>query len=93
MKRMTKQQVLDIYFLDARSKLIDIAAFLDRLLQAEGEGDFRSTAFRKALQELENKDPDAAKRILEVLSDPTTDPIESAQGMKGAMGAWGKSGK
>src|SRR5215510_15258380 len=27
---MTRQQVLDLYFMDARSKLIDIAAFLDR---------------------------------------------------------------
>ena len=27
---MTREQTLDLYFLDARSKLIDIAAFLDR---------------------------------------------------------------
>ena len=29
---MTRQQVLDLYFLDARHKLIEIAAFLDRVL-------------------------------------------------------------
>ena len=32
---MTKQQVLDLYFLDARHKLIDVAAFLDRVELAE----------------------------------------------------------
>ena len=28
---MTRQQVLDLYFLDARHKLIEVAAFLDRV--------------------------------------------------------------
>ena len=27
---MTRQQVLDLYFMDARFKLIELAAFLDR---------------------------------------------------------------
>jgi hypothetical protein len=31
MKRMTRQQVMDLYFLEARSKVIDLAAFLDRV--------------------------------------------------------------
>ena len=31
---MTRQQVLDLYFLDARGKLIEIAAFLDRSFTA-----------------------------------------------------------
>jgi hypothetical protein len=33
---MTRQQVLDLYFLDARHKLIEIAAFLDRVERATG---------------------------------------------------------
>ncbi len=33
---MTKQQVLDLYFLDARHKLIELAAFLDRVERATG---------------------------------------------------------
>jgi len=28
---MTRQNILDLYFMDARSKLIDIAAFLESL--------------------------------------------------------------
>ena len=49
---MTRQQVLDLYFLEARSKLVDLGGFLDRLERATGEEDFRMNAFRKALEAL-----------------------------------------
>ena len=84
---MTRQQVLDLYFMDARSKLIDLAAFLDRVDRAEGEPDFRLAAFRKALESLRRGEPDRARSVLNSLSDPTTEPIEKAPG-KGAVGAW-----
>jgi len=38
---MTRDQALELYFLDARSKLIDLAAFLDRVERCPGEDDFR----------------------------------------------------
>jgi hypothetical protein len=84
---MTRQQVLDLYFMDARSKLIDIAAFLDRLDRAEGEADFRVAGFRKAMAELEKETPDRAKGVLLALSDPTNEPIPAAT-TKAACGAW-----
>jgi hypothetical protein len=84
---MNRQEVLDLYFMDARSKLIDIAAFLDRVDRAEGEPDFRLAAFREALKELAGDQPTRAKKILLSLSDPTTEPIAAAPG-KGAVGAW-----
>jgi hypothetical protein len=84
---MTRQQVLDLYFMDARSKLIDIAAFLDRVDRAGGDADFRLKAFRQALAELQKAEPTRAKGVLDSLSDPTTKPIEKAPG-KGAVGAW-----
>ena len=84
---MTREQVLDLYFMDARSKLIDLAAFLDRLDRAEGESDFRLEAFRKAMQELGKEQPDRAKGVLLALSDPTADPIPAAT-TKAACGAW-----
>ena len=84
---MTRQQVLDLYFMDARSKLIDLAAFLDRLDRAEGEEDFRLTGFHKAMQELGKSQPERAKGVLLALSDPTTEPIASAT-TKAACGAW-----
>jgi len=84
---MTRQQVLDLYYMDARSKLIDIAAFLDRLDRGEGEPDFRLDAFQKALSELSHDGPVRAKSVLMALSDPTMEPLPKAPG-KGACGAW-----
>ena len=88
---MTRQQVLDLYFMDARSKLIDLAAFLDRFERAKGKEDFRMKAFREALEELKPGKSHRAKAVLLSLSDPTTQPIAAAT-TKAASGAWpGKS--
>jgi hypothetical protein len=84
---MTRQQVLDLYFMDARAKVIDLAAFLDRVERAPGTGDFRLDAFRRTLKELSQEDGQAAKRVLLSLSDPTTEPIPAAT-TKAACGAW-----
>ena len=84
---MTRREVLDLYFMEARSKLIDLAAFLDRVDRADGEADFRVNAFRGALQELHKNAPGRAKQVLLAFSDPTREPIPAASG-KGAMGAW-----
>jgi len=84
---MNRQELLDLYFMDARSKLIDIAAFLDRVDRADGEPDFRLAAFRQALQELDRPKPERAKQVLMSLSDPTNEPLAAAPG-KGAIGAW-----
>ncbi len=86
-----RDKVVDLYFLEHRAKLIDIAAFLDRVDRAPARGgdeaDFRVEAFRKALAILSDGGPDRARRVLEILSDHSTDPIESAADMKGAFGA------
>ena len=84
---MTRQQLLDLYFMDARFRLIEIAAFLDRLDRAPGDADFRLDAFREAMKHLADNQPERAKNILLSFSDPTTDPIAKAPG-KGAVGAW-----
>jgi hypothetical protein len=84
---MTRTQVLDLYFMDARSKLIDLAAFIDRVERATGKEDFRMKAFRAALAELDKDNSDKAKQVLLAFSDPTTEPIKTAAG-KGAVGAW-----
>ncbi len=84
---MTRQQVLDLYFMDARSKLIDLAAFIDRVEHAQGKEDFRMTSFRKALAQVMQPQPDKAKQVLLALSDPTTEPIATAT-TKAACGAW-----
>lgn len=84
---MTRQQVLDLYFMENRAKLIDLAAFLDRVDRASGEPDFRLAAFKEAMKHLSDGNPERAKNVLLSLSDPTTEPIEKAPG-KGAAGAW-----
>ena len=94
---MTRQQVLDLYFLDARHKLIELAAFLDRVerasksrrsgAKADGQDDFRLQAFRAALAEISGGKKLKAKRVQLAFSDPTTEPIAKAEG-KGAVGAW-----
>jgi hypothetical protein len=86
---MTRQQVLDLYFLDARHKLIEIAAFLDRMERADGKDDFRMKSFRTALGKLKSGKKEKAKNILLAFSDPTTKPIAKAAG-KGAAGAFPK---
>jgi hypothetical protein len=84
---MNRQQLLDLYFMDARAKLIDLAAFLDRLDRAQGNADFRLAAWTKALDELKRSDGRRAERVLLSLSDPTAEPIPAAT-TKAACGAW-----
>lgn len=77
--------------MDARARLIDLAAFLDRVDRAEGPADFRIDALRSALKELNASAPGRAERVLLALSDPTQEPIPAAPG-KGAVGAWKQPG-
>ena len=84
---MTRQQVLDLYFMEARAKLIDVAAFLDRVERSGGEADFRLQGFQQALKQLHSGNARRAKGVLLALSDPTTEPIPTAT-MKAACGAW-----
>ena len=84
---MNRKQLLDLYYLEARAKLIDLAAFLDRLDRAEGELDFRFAAFHQALAELGKSAPPRAERVLMALSDPTSEPIPAAT-TKATCGAW-----
>lgn len=84
---MTRAQVLDLYFMDARCKLIEIAAFLDRMDRGTGDADFRLPAFLEATKHLSGSEPCRAEAVLRALSDPTEAPVAQAQG-KGAVGAW-----
>ena len=84
---MTRNELLDLYFMDARAKLIDIAAFLDRVDRGTGDADFRLPSFLEAMKALAGNEPQRAKNVLLSLSDPTTEPIAKAPG-KGAAGAW-----
>lgn len=88
---MDRDAVIDRYFLEHRAKLIDLAAFLDRIDRAGGDGsvvdDFRVVAMREAIEELLKQDSGRARRVQEIFSDHSTDPIAKAP-MKGALGAF-----
>lgn len=87
---MNRAQVVDAYFMEHRGKLLDLAAFLDRIDRATAESgsveDFRVSAMRRGIALLQDGQGDRARRILELLSDHSTDPIPAA-GTKGACGA------
>ncbi|MEM9081522.1 MAG: hypothetical protein AAGC74_12610 [Verrucomicrobiota bacterium] len=76
----SKQDIQDLYFMDSRAKLLDIASFLDRLDRHPGDPDFRHPAFLDALTAMQNPPPGKTRTqaVLESLSDPSSDPISSA---------------
>jgi hypothetical protein len=78
--------LVDLGFMDSRSKLIDLAAFLDRVQRAGQEGDFRVQALKQAITLLQSNEPQRARQVLLSFSDPSTDPIPKAT-TQGAIGA------
>jgi hypothetical protein len=83
----TPNAVVEYGFIPVRAKLIDVAAFLDRVERYEVAGDFRCAALRDAAKLLVDGKPERARRILEKLSDPSTEPDAKSTG-KAALGAW-----
>lgn len=94
---MTRAQVIDRYFMEHRAKLLDVAAFLDRVDRAappadgsrpaDEPEDARMPAMRDAIGLLLDGRGERARRMLDLFSDPTADPIPAAGG-KGAIGVW-----
>lgn len=86
---LSREQVVGQYFLEHRAKLLDVAAFLDRLDRATPAGapDFRELALREALAVLTDGAPHRVARVLDLLSDASPEIPQSAHGMKGASGA------
>lgn len=80
-------ELVELGFMDARIKLIDVAAFLDRIQRHGQEDDYRVRALKEALAELGSAEPGRARRILESLSDPSEEPIPAAT-IQGAFGAF-----
>lgn len=83
------------YFIENRSRLLDIAAYLDRIDRSQNsetaKEDFRIIAFQKALEELRKPGVGRVERIHEILSDPTLEPLESPALHKSAFGAFSPS--
>ncbi|MGH9630957.1 MAG: hypothetical protein ACRD7E_21820 [Bryobacteraceae bacterium] len=88
---LTTRQIVDEYFIENRTKLLDIAAFLDRLdrsADAEDPGrDYRVRAFRNALHTMADGERSRLMRVQMLFSDPTTEPREALD-QKSANGAY-----
>ena len=85
---MTAAQIVDEYFIENRTRLLEVAAFLDRLDREDPAGtarDFRMKAFGEALDALTGRD--RLMRIQLLLSDPTTTPLDRLD-RKSALGAY-----
>jgi hypothetical protein len=65
-------KALDAYFLEARAKLLDLAAILDRIGRGKGaagvESDPRLDKIRQALEVLHDESDGRAERIQQIFS-------------------------
>jgi hypothetical protein len=89
---LSAKEVVDEYFIENRTRLLEIAAFLDRLDRADPAyppQDFRMRAFAEALAAL-GQDAGRLDRLQQLFSDPTTDPL-GALDRKSALGAYDRS--
>jgi hypothetical protein len=89
---MSAKEMLEVYFLENRARLIEIASFLDRIDRAKnsetGKADFRYKAFKRGLKILLESEGNRTKAIQINFSDLSREPRKSAVGLKGAYGAW-----
>lgn len=84
------KELVDEYFIENRTRLLEIAAFLDRLDRIDPgyiERDFRMKCFHAAVSSLSASGVDHVQEIQTVFSDPTDDPIGTLD-RKSAMGAY-----
>ena len=87
---LTPKELLDEYFVENRNRLLEVAAFLDRLDRSDPTRtaqDFRARALDAALQSLAGPSPNHVQQIQTLLSDPTAEPI-SMLDRKSAIGAY-----
>ena len=80
MTPLTAPKALDSFFLDARCKILEVAAILDRINRGQGasgvDSDPRLDKIRKALEVLHDQSGGRAERIQQIFSleyDPTWD--------------------
>jgi len=88
------RELVDEYFIENRTRVLEVAAFLDRLDRAGGgaDRDFRVRLFREALGVLAEGGATGGgaprvERIQRLFSDPTTEPLPQLD-QKSARGAY-----
>ena len=92
---LTRKELVDEYFIENRTRLLEIAAFLDRLERAgasDAPDDFRMRAFAEALAAVAGGAGDRLERVQLLLSDPSTEPLQALD-RKSAVGAYDRWGR
>jgi hypothetical protein len=92
---LTATQLIDEYFVETRNRIMEIAAFLDRLERADPghrARDFRVQALTEALANLASPSSSHVEEIAMMLSDPTTEPLPALD-QKSAKGAYDRGAK
>ncbi len=84
----TGRELVDEYFIENRTRVLEIAAFLDRLDRSGGDAgrDFRVRVLGEALGVLAGGPAPRVERIQRLFSDPTTEPLARLD-QKSARGA------
>ena len=86
---LSARELVDEYFIENRTRLLEIAAFLDRLDRTDpsyAATDFRMKAFLEALEALLRADH-RLDHIQMLLSDPSTETLARLD-RKSAVGAY-----
>ena len=90
---LSQQRLIDDAFMEMRAKIIDVAAFLDRMersVEPNATNDFRMVALHQALCALSSDMPGDICRVYAIqmiFSDPTFEPLERLD-RKSALGAF-----
>ena len=90
---LTGTDIVDEYFIENRTRLLEIAAFLDRVDRVDASvasGDFRMQVFAEAVQALASPSG-RLMRIQMLLSDPSVEPLDRLD-RKSALGAFDRAG-
>jgi hypothetical protein len=91
---LTQREQIDEYFMEHRTKILDLAAFLDRLERArerDAEDDFRLVAVRRALAVLAGEGNARVERVQMILSDQRSELLPELD-QKAAKGAYDPTG-
>jgi len=93
---LSSSQILDMSFLENRARLLEMAAFLDRIERSAnadaGKLDFRYQALINGIRLLLDRSDAGRTTAIQIsFSDQTTEPIADANGLK-AHGAWNGGG-
>jgi hypothetical protein len=87
---LTQRELIDEYFMEERVKVLDLAAFLDRLERArevDADDDFRLRSIRAALAVLAADEGGRVQRVQMIFSDPRSELLEELD-QKSAKGAY-----